>query len=79
MVLTYNTAWAPNNLTLLKLSKVSGRWIQNEYEEPGFQFEGVFICEKGAIILDLTGPYRPECGTCLNKYKEEELAQDVGT
>ena len=30
----YDTAWAPNNLTLLKISKITGWKIKNEYSEP---------------------------------------------
>ena len=41
----FDTAWAPNNSLLQKLSEITGWKIQNEYEEPGMSFEGTFICK----------------------------------
>ncbi|MBL4746218.1 MAG: hypothetical protein JKY08_07595 [Flavobacteriaceae bacterium] len=43
--LQYESAWSPNNETLLKLSEITGWKITNEYEEPGVGFEGTYICE----------------------------------
>ena len=43
--ISYDTAWAPNNRLLQKLSKVTGWKIENIYEEPGMGFEGTFICK----------------------------------
>ena len=37
--LSYDTAWAPNNLTLMRLYELTGWTIVNEYEEPGMGFE----------------------------------------
>ncbi len=76
VVLGYDTARAPNNLTLLKLSEIADWRIQNEYEEPGIWFEGTYICENGKTILDHEAAYRPVCDTCQNKYPEEEMKQD---
>lgn len=37
--LSYDTARAPNNLTLMRLHELTGWTIVNEYEEPGEGFE----------------------------------------
>lgn len=38
-ILTYETAWAPNNGTLERLHNLTSWRITNEYEEPNMQFE----------------------------------------
>ena len=48
--ISYDTAWAPNNLLLQKLSEITGWKIENIYEEPGMSFEGTFICKAWKVL-----------------------------
>lgn len=75
--LTYDTAWVPNNLTLLKLSKITGWKICNKYEEPGMCFEGTFICEAGEVLLDEVRENCRSCETCSEIYHICELPEDA--
>ena len=64
--LSYDTARAPNNLTLQNLHHRTGRIIVNEYEEPGAQFEWTFNCINGTFS-DEEREYQPSCEICERK------------
>lgn len=76
LIMDYDTEWAPNNRTLLRLSLVANCEVMNEYEEPWMWFEGEFICENWVIKLDECWEYNPECSACGIKYPESKMAHD---
>ncbi len=61
--LNYDTARAPNNLTLMRLHELTGWTIVNEYQEPGMCFEGTFRCDEHGVT-DEEREYRPTCDVC---------------
>ncbi len=73
VVLVYDSARTPNNLTLLKLSELTGWWIKNEYEEEGVWFEGIYICENADVLTDEQGDFCPLCVVCEKKYWASEI------
>lgn len=73
--LTYDTARAPNNSTLERLFDLTRWTIENEYEEPGMGFEGIFTCDAYGI-RDVDRAYRPLCEICNRKREIEHYSLD---
>ena len=73
----YDSAWVPNNLTLLKLSEITGWEIKNEYGESNMCFEGTFICKAWKVLLDEEREYRQCCEICEGRYLTDELPEDA--
>ena len=74
--LSYDTARAPNNLTLQRLHEITGWMIVNEYEEAGMCFEGIFSCIKGNYIDD-EREYHPSCEICEKKKSQDCYDEDA--
>ena len=49
-MLEYETAWSPNYLTLVALSKRSGWLVELSYREDGLGFAGEMIVRAGKVI-----------------------------
>ncbi len=75
VLLTYNTAWTPNNFALLKLSELTGWRIQNNYEVEGSWDQGICIMEKGAVIVDELHEYK-RCHFCDWLYPRAKIKKD---
>lgn len=74
--LSYDTAWCPNNGTLEKLHELTGRIIENDYEEPGAGFEGTFHCEDGSCSDD-EREYMSPCEICEEKKPEDAYDEEA--
>ncbi len=74
--LGYDTVRAPNNGTLIRLHKLTGWTIINEFEEPGCGFEGTLTCDEHGIT-DEQRDYRPLCEVCDKKHPAEEYVDDA--
>ena len=75
-VLAYDTARWPNNKLLEKLHDLTGWYILNEYEEPGMEFEGLFVCQEN-YCTDYRGTYRPVCEVCEKKQPPDLIDYDT--
>lgn len=75
-VLSYDTAWSPNNGTLQRLHEKTGRTIRNEYREEGMQFAGCFICEAGDC-RDEDREYLPICEICEQEKPEDAFDEEA--
>lgn len=62
-VLDYESAWTPNNGTLQRLHDLTGRTIENTYEESGMQVAGTFHCDRGHYE-DIETEYLSPCEIC---------------
>ncbi len=74
--LYYDTARAPNNLTLKRLHELTGWTIVNEYEEGGIGFEGTFDCARGTC-RDEEREFQPSCEICEEKKPRVCYDEDV--
>ena len=74
--LAYDSARAPNNGTLQKLHELTGWEITNDYEEPGMQFAGSFVCRDGACE-DIALEYQTSCEICEEKKGEDEFDEEL--
>jgi hypothetical protein len=52
ILLSMNTAWGPPNKFLNHLSKKYNMEVENEYEDLGNEFFGIYHCKNGEILLD---------------------------
>lgn len=73
--LSYDTARAPNNKTIVRLHELTGWHIVNEYEEPGMSFEGTLTCDEHGIT-DEERPYRTSCEICEEKKDEDDFDEE---
>lgn len=71
--ISYDSAWCPNEGTLLQLSKLTWWEITNEYEEPWCSFAGTYICKNWKVILDEVRDCLWQCGYCEERFEYDIL------
>lgn len=75
-MLSYETAWTPNNWTLLQLSKCAWVKITNTYEEPNEFLCWVFVCEDWLVLLDEEREFLWQCGCCEERFDYDDLVDN---
>jgi hypothetical protein len=75
-VLTYRSAWAPNNPLLKRLHALTGWTMHNRFEEEQPEFEGEWYAEAGQVTAEYHSFY-PRCSRCKRACRPDELNDDT--
>ena len=59
-----------------RLHELTGRAIDNEYDESGMLLEGSFTCRMG-VCADNQRPYRSSCEICEMKKPDSEYDEEA--
>lgn len=75
-VISYETAWTPNNWALLKLSRRARVKVTNIYEERNEWFCWTYVCENGMVFVDNERECLGLCGCCEEDFEYEDLVNN---
>jgi len=76
-VLTYRSAWEPNNRMLERLHALTGWTMLNRFEEEQLESEGEWYAEAGKVTCEYHSFY-PRCSRCNKASRPDELSEGQG-